>query len=141
MAKYTIQHRCGHEEEVKLFGKEKERQWKIGKMEEEDCLECQNKQAAEENAEEGLPALEGSDKQVAWAETIRARFLRRIEEYKKTFIEEQKELSEVDERRGPTQRDCVHWRGRIWETPEGKIRRKSPKSYLGHSPDFHQDTG
>lgn len=38
-------------------------------------LERENQQAAEHNAAAGLPALTGSDKQVAWAESIRARKL------------------------------------------------------------------
>lgn len=50
------------------------------------CQECENKHRAEENAKAaqtnkktGLPALTGSEKQVAWAETIRKDKLERAE--------------------------------------------------------------
>lgn len=79
MAKYEITHSCGHTETVKLFGKTKDREWRIKKMESEICPDCYkqqlieaDKKAAEQNAAEGLPELEGSEKQVLWAEKIRA---------------------------------------------------------------------
>ncbi len=79
MAKYQITHACGHTETVALFGKQKDRDWQIKKMESEICQECwhnqqieADKKAAEQNAALGLPELTGSEKQILWAEKIRA---------------------------------------------------------------------
>lgn len=84
MAKYQVTYSCGHTGEVQLFGKHEDRYDKIAWMEREGlCPECYRKQrqekrdaetaaAKEVNAE--LPTLDGSEKQVAWAETIRAKF-------------------------------------------------------------------
>lgn len=107
MAKYTIQHKCGHESVAQLYGKQKDREWQIEKLQEENCLECQNSKAAEKNAEAGLPELQGSEKQVAWAESIRAQLIRQLEEAKDVFIKEQKELAEIDEKEGPRESQTV----------------------------------
>lgn len=79
MAKYTITHSCGHTETVALFGKSKDRDWQIEKLEGKICQECWHDQqieadkiAAEQNAASGLPELTGSEKQILWAEKIRA---------------------------------------------------------------------
>ena len=74
--KYPITHTCGHEETVELFGKGTDRQRKIAWMEQQNCQECRKAAAiataVSTNASAGLPVLVGSDKQIAWAETIRA---------------------------------------------------------------------
>ncbi len=80
MAKYTINHTCGHESTQNFAGgNPRLRQWKIEQAEAQICWECQKAEQAEnakENAEAfGLPALVGSDKQVAWAMTIRQNVL------------------------------------------------------------------
>ncbi|MFA5922345.1 MAG: hypothetical protein WC856_13800 [Methylococcaceae bacterium] len=79
MAKYQITHSCGHTETVALFGKSKDRDWQIEKLEGKICPECwheqqieADKKAAEQNAVSGLPELTGSEKQILWAEKIRA---------------------------------------------------------------------
>lgn len=83
MAKYEVNFICGHTATVQLFGKEIDRQKRIRWMEEHSiCPSCYKKQleddrtkAAEKAAafakEMGLPELEGSPKQVAWANQIR----------------------------------------------------------------------
>ena len=82
MAEYGVRHACGHDEVHRLYGPGKERDRKIEWLETTICSECYkaqqaaaretaSKQAAKANADAGLPALTGSDKQVAWAETIR----------------------------------------------------------------------
>jgi hypothetical protein len=77
MAKYTITHECGHTEEVALFGKSSERDRRIKWLESQPCRECLRNveidQAKSQGEEFGLPNLTGSDKQIAWAITIRAR--------------------------------------------------------------------
>jgi hypothetical protein len=75
MAKYTVTHTCGHEHEYNLFGKHTERERKIEWLEKQDCPACRRKaeEEAAKAATEGveLPELEGSEKQVKWANTIR----------------------------------------------------------------------
>lgn len=84
MAKYTVKHICGHDHTHILFGKGTDRQRKLEWLSTVDCPECYkakqqaekdaaNEQAKKENQEAGLPELvDGTPKQVAWAETIRA---------------------------------------------------------------------
>ncbi len=79
MAKYmVICETCGKEFLVYLDGKIKDREWKLENWTWvcEECKEAgfqrKNQAAAAENAKEGLPPLKGSEKQIAWAETIRA---------------------------------------------------------------------
>lgn len=78
MAKYTITHRCGHDEVHQLYGKSSLREYKIQQLEKELCSECalielekENQRKAEENEKEGLPKLIGTEKQIDWAESIR----------------------------------------------------------------------
>lgn len=89
MASYTVQHSCGHSEEHKLYGKHSERERKIAWLQSTDCHQCyaaaqqQQREQAADNARQqaesqGLPQLQGSDKQIAWALTIRERMLEDI---------------------------------------------------------------
>jgi hypothetical protein len=82
MAKYSVDHTCGHTETHQLVGPHKERDRKIAWLETTLCSECwraeQERQraeasakAAEANQSAGLPDLTGSEKQIAWAESIR----------------------------------------------------------------------
>lgn len=76
--KYTVKMACGHEETVELFGKGAERERKIHWLEENGlCKEC--RQSEELKKAEGLPALSGSEKQVAWAVKIRNSFIEKFE--------------------------------------------------------------
>jgi len=83
MAKYKIEHICGHSEDTQIYGPTRERQGKADWLASRDCAECYARklqqqraeastQAAAQSAAAGLPALTGSDKQIAWAESIRA---------------------------------------------------------------------
>lgn len=82
MSKYQIERKCGHIEEMQIYGATKDRdrraEWESGKL----CYECYKAEQARKRAEEsaaastaaqadGLPALAGSEKQIAWAESIR----------------------------------------------------------------------
>lgn len=100
MAKYTVTHICGHTKIHQIYGTNSngERDHKIEWLKGCLCDECYkaeqaakraeaNAKNAEKNAEAGLPALTGTEKQVAWAETIRAsqaeelnKLLKKIEE-------------------------------------------------------------
>jgi len=77
MAKYSAKFSCGHTETVELYGPEKDRSRKLAWMAGKVCSACykadQSARAAEAvDAAGELPALKGSDKQIAWATTIRA---------------------------------------------------------------------
>jgi len=89
MAKYDITYACGHVETVKLYGPNKDRERRIASMSAGVCDACYkarkdaehaaaNASAAAANAAGGLPALVGSEKQVAWAESLRAERLAAI---------------------------------------------------------------
>lgn len=73
--KYTVIHSCGHEEEVVLFGNNRDRERKLEWLASIPCKECQKameQQAIKERTKElGLPELQGTEKQVAWALGIR----------------------------------------------------------------------
>ena len=77
--KYAVKcEKCGKEYQIALFGKMDRREW-IVKHGSHICDDCRAAERAASNAANaannynaGLPQLTGSDKQVAWAETIRA---------------------------------------------------------------------
>jgi hypothetical protein len=87
MAKYDINYACGHDGEEQLYGKGADRESYIQWAEQHKlCPECwavkkaqdrydENAKAAAANQSAGLPTLAGSPKQIAWAETIRAKAL------------------------------------------------------------------
>ncbi len=92
MAKYTVTRSCGHEETVSLVGPGSNREWRLENVEPNKlCYECYqedlkrrreeaSREAAEAARVNNLPALTGSEKQIAWAKTIRASMLDRLEE-------------------------------------------------------------
>lgn len=80
---------CGCEGRVNVIGKEKDRQWKVDRAFSNMCEECYKKyleeQRAKANAEAlekakemELPELTGTEKQVAWANTLRDKFLEKL---------------------------------------------------------------
>ena len=82
--KYEVKMSCGHTVTVNLYGKTEERERRIAWLEKYGlCYECEKEQ--EENArnrfeaEHDLPDLEGSEKQVKWARSIREKFITEIE--------------------------------------------------------------
>lgn len=83
MAKYTITRACGHTETVQIAGpvagRDRRAEYEAKKL----CYDCyraeqakkrsaESQAAAEAAKASGLPALIGSQKKIAWAETIRA---------------------------------------------------------------------
>lgn len=78
MAKYTVEcPDCGTSYTVQLYGPNKDRQWRLDNFD-WTCDDCkqkardeENAKAAAVNADAGLPSLTGTEKQIAWAETIR----------------------------------------------------------------------
>jgi len=89
MAWYYGTYSCGHEGRVNIIGPVKDRQWKADREFEKICPECwqkhvekererQNEEAAEKAKEMELPELEGSERQVAWANTLRQKLIDRF---------------------------------------------------------------
>lgn len=85
MAKYTIEHKCGHEREVNIVGPEKERPRKREWLASQVCPDCKREQtrlAVEAWTEaRGLVELAGSEKQIAWALKIRKELLEEMDKY------------------------------------------------------------
>ena len=90
MSKYTITRQCGHQETIQIYGKHSGRDNQAEHESTKLCLDCykaeQEAKRAESSANaskeaeaKGLPALTGSEKQIAWAETIRAAAMAEIE--------------------------------------------------------------
>lgn len=77
---------CGHDGTIDIWGTSKEREWKIERSFSGLCPKCYEKKMQEDrakalsNAQEralelGFPELEGTEKQCAWAMTLRDDFL------------------------------------------------------------------
>lgn len=107
MAWYYGTFSCGHEGRVNLIGPTKTREWRAERRFEGLCPECfekerelerekENKKAAEESKEMELPELTGSEKQVAWANTLRLKFIERFEDEFKNLSK--KEIHFIAER-------------------------------------------
>lgn len=98
MGKFNIKYRCGHDGRINVFGKSSERQKKADWVaENNDCYACvkaaykakwieENQRRIELSKKEGaeavekisgilLPELIGSEKQIDWANQIRAKVL------------------------------------------------------------------
>lgn len=107
MAKYSVEFSCGHTETVQLFGKTAERDRKIEWYEDYGCCsaccaakkdaerKAANDAAAEKSAELALPELTGSEKQIAWANTIRVNELSQFDERSASVLKQVSVLSEA----------------------------------------------
>lgn len=98
MAWYYGTFSCGHEGRVNVIGPQRDRQWKIDRKFGGLCEDCykkhlekekerKNKEAEEKAKEMELPELTGTEKQIAWANTLRQSFIDKINR----FIEENKD--------------------------------------------------
>jgi len=93
MAKYTIKHICGHTQVHQIYGtnshgeRDRKQAW-LATCLCEDCYKAQqqaerdakNAESAKANAEAHLPTLTGTPKQIAWAGTIRAEKIKKLNE-------------------------------------------------------------
>ena len=77
---------CGHIEDVQLYGPYKDRAYRVQQASGRTCKECAREShageavaAAVSNRLAGLPRLTGTDKQIAWAESIRAAKLQEVD--------------------------------------------------------------
>lgn len=75
MSIYKITHSCGHTVEHQIYGTNVhgEREKKAAWLESRLCYECYKKAQKEAVPDVGYVALEGSEKQIAWAEDVRAK--------------------------------------------------------------------
>lgn len=87
--KYEVTGICGHTYTVNLIGPNKNREYRLERLKSECCpcckeeirkaeIERENNEAAEKSAEMELPELQGSSKQVAWANSIKIRMLNEL---------------------------------------------------------------
>jgi len=80
MSKHSITHACGHTVTHQLYGPHLQRDYKMARMAEEPCQACQEQRQIDAAYAlfPGLPTLKGSDKQIAWADKIRARHVQKL---------------------------------------------------------------
>lgn len=81
MAKYSVTYSCGHSGTEQLFGKMEDRERKLDWYTRVGvCPSCYKAKMSQdvEAASVGLPPLQGSEKQVAWAAKLRIEMLDRI---------------------------------------------------------------
>jgi hypothetical protein len=83
MAKYDITYSCGHSGTVNIIGPHRSRESRIAYLESGECFDCFKQHStvvAHEQAQAlELPALTGTEKQIAWSETLRLAKLNEIE--------------------------------------------------------------
>lgn len=123
MAKYTVTRSCGHEEVVVLFGNRQQREYRLQNFEPTKlCYKCwqaeEEKRRAEatlkaqaEAEESGLPKLVGTEKQVAWAETIRLNVLAKLQDLSERLgLALESSPEEIDLTiRSIQAKDSAHW--------------------------------
>ena len=72
-------------------------------MENDNCAECKraeaNAKATSKNQEAGLPALEGSEKQISWAESLRAKRVKQLATLREDYADARSRDSDAGERR------------------------------------------
>lgn len=108
MAKYKVEYSCGHAIEKQLFGKHDDRrryiEWaaKSGQ-----CGKCkakrENAQLAVSASAMNLPALSGSEKQIAWAGKIRLQMIETIRRVTDIDNLDPRSRSMFDELKGKTE--------------------------------------
>lgn len=97
MAKYFGKFTCGCEGYANVIGPQRDRQWKIDRAFNNMCEDCYrkhleeerekaNKKALEKSVEMELPTLEGTEKQVAWANTLRCKILEELSEFREGIM-------------------------------------------------------
>ncbi len=123
MAKYTINHACGHQVTVQLFGPYKDREKRIAYLETCECDECRKAKAnaAAEAAKEerGLPDLAGSEKQVAWANSIREGAFKALDCLKPFIVNEQvREMVESWRTRMTSENSAKWWIDNRFDMPK-----------------------
>lgn len=98
MAWYEIEYACGHSGREQLVGKYSDRENRMEYLRTRLCPECEEaeriariQQQMENDEKAGLLPLTGSNKQIAWAQELRASFIRRCAEARED-IDRQKNI-------------------------------------------------
>jgi hypothetical protein len=85
MAEFTVTHACGHEVKHRFEGTDAERRKREDWLQSMPCQACWHAEQADVAASKrdalNLPALEGEDSEVQWAETLRIKAV----EHNRTF--------------------------------------------------------
>lgn len=130
MAWYYGTFACGHEGRVNIIGPVKDRQWKADNRFSGLCPECyakalqerrekENAEAAEKAKEMELPELQGTPKQIAWANTLRQK---RLEEFEELSQKGEQELNYIQGEHGISTED-------IENTKEYMMKEKNKATY------------
>lgn len=76
MAWYTPKHACGHSgERIQLYGKSDGRERTLEALGRHDCPDCRAAAAQERAHDDGMPVLDGTVKQIGWADNLRSAYL------------------------------------------------------------------
>lgn len=82
MATISVVHTCKHTADHRAGGGPLERASYAARLAAQLCPECETAEARAWASKRGLPTLAwGSDRQMAWAEVIRARVMREIDQF------------------------------------------------------------
>lgn len=105
-------HSCGHRgERYQAYGPSSYREQQLEAIESHPCPECRVAAAEAAAKESGLPMLEGSPKQIAWAAEIRERALRLLPEADANRVRGEKSAKWWIDHRGPLSRGEMPVRG------------------------------
>ncbi|MEF2736057.1 MAG: hypothetical protein U0N15_02370 [Bifidobacterium choerinum] len=123
MAQYHIVHTCGHEETVQIYGTNVhgERTRKAEWLESKPCRECE-REALREKTLVGAAELTGSDKQVAWANDLRA----------KAIDEARKLLAKLEADTRVSQADKDTWRANGENAIKAMLAETSAREIIDH---------
>lgn len=121
MAKYEIHHACGCVRTVNLYGHHKDRERTIEWLENQECPECKRQRENEESAAKakaaGRPELTGSEKQIAWANTIREQTIETISGGRKSATSRILDIAST----GICQKDAAET---VYERIEKRLRKE-----------------
>ena len=148
MGTHYINHSCGHQEKhILMVAQEKAE--KAERLAEDSCSKCKDavKQAAKDAAraketavakqaaaQHNLPELQGSEKQVAWAETLRARMLKAWEELKQQKEDEVPDVVQKHIEKVLRQKQAKYFIDN-WRTVEGFRAADMETELIEESPD------
>lgn len=103
MPKVSVTYSCGHQDRVYIHGPSKDREWKKRRIEMQMCPECFQKHVQDKNkesealaAELGFPQLEGTEKQAAWANTIRLAWHEKLQQVTEEDVKRWREYNFIE---------------------------------------------
>lgn len=117
--KYYVTRDCGHEEQFNLVGQESDRKRKLEWLKGQPCAACEN--AAAKASSSDLPQLEGSEKQVSWAMSIRAEFKAAFSELVASI--EEKQPQRADEAKAAVASIMAESSAKFWIDNRGAVTR------------------